>query len=464
MSEPQKVITRFAPSPTGFLHIGGARTALFNWAFARHHGGTFLLRIEDTDRARSTQEAIEAILDGMAWLGLDADEAPCFQHAQAERHVAVAHQLLAAGQAYKCFCTAEEVDAMREAARQAGEPLRYDGTWRDRDASEAPLDTPYVIRFKAPQSGETIIHDAIQGDVTFANAQFDDLILLRSDGSPTYMLSVVVDDYDMGVTHVIRGDDHLTNAGRQTQIYTALDWRLPVFAHMSLIHGADGAKLSKRHGALGVDAYRDMGYLPEAMRNYLARLGWSHGDDEVFSTAQLVDWFSLDAVGKAPARFDMEKLDYVNAQHLNQAEDADLTTQTLALDADLAPFAAQVQAAMPLLKERASRLGDLVADAAFLKAKRPIPLDEKLAKHLNAASLAHLDTLREVLKTLETWAPEPIEACIKAYMEAKELKMGKLAPAFRAALVGNSQSPGIFDVLALLGRDEALSRLKDKIG
>jgi glutamyl-tRNA synthetase len=464
MSEPQKVITRFAPSPTGFLHIGGARTALFNWAFARHHGGTFLLRIEDTDRARSTQEAIDAILDGMNWLGLDADEAPSFQHAQAARHVEVAHQLLAAGQAYKCFCTAEEVEAMREAARQAGDPLRYDGTWRDRDAAEAPAEFPFVIRFKAPQSGETILQDAIQGEVTFANAQFDDLILLRSDGSPTYMLSVVVDDYDMGVTHVIRGDDHLTNAGRQAQIYAALDWPLPIFAHMSLIHGADGAKLSKRHGALGVDAYRDMGYLPEAMRNYLARLGWSHGDEEVFSTAQLVDWFSLDAVGKAPARFDMEKLDYVNAQHLNQADDADLTALTLALDPELTPFTAQVEAAMGLLKERASRLGDLVADAAFLKAARPIGVDEKLAKHLNEANLAHLATLHDALQGLETWASEPIEACIKAYMDAHELKMGKLAPAFRAALVGNSQSPGIFDVLSLLGRDEALRRLKDKIG
>ena len=464
MSEPQKVITRFAPSPTGFLHIGGARTALFNWAFARHHGGTFLLRIEDTDRARSTQEAIDAILDGMNWLGLDADEAPSFQHARAARHVEVAHQLLAAGQAYKCFCTAEEVEAMREAARQAGDPLRYNGTWRDRDPAEAPAEAPFVIRFKAPQSGETILQDAIQGEVTFANAQFDDLILLRSDGSPTYMLSVVVDDYDMGVTHLIRGDDHLTNAGRQAQIYAALDWPLPIFAHMSLIHGADGAKLSKRHGALGVDAYRDMGYLPEAMRNYLARLGWSHGDEEVFSTAQLVDWFSLDAVGKAPARFDMEKLDYVNAQHLNQADDADLTALTLALDPELTPFTGQVEAAMGLLKERASRLGDLVADAAFLKAVRPIGVDEKLAKHLNEANLAHLATLHDALQGLETWASEPIEACIKAYMDAHELKMGKLAPAFRAALVGNSQSPGIFDVLSLLGRDEALRRLKDKIG
>ena len=319
MSDKQKVITRFAPSPTGFLHIGGARTALFNWAFARASGGQFLLRIEDTDRARSTQEAIDAILDGMDWLGLAADAAPTYQHANAARHIEVAEQLLASGKAYKCYSTPEEVEAMREKARAEGKPPRYDGTWRDRDAAEAAADAPYVIRFKAPQDGETIIEDAIQGTVTFANEQFDDLILLRSDGSPTYMLSVVVDDYDMGVTHIIRGDDHLTNAGRQAQIYAALDWPVPIFAHMSLIHGSDGAKLSKRHGALGVEAYRDMGYLPEAMRNYLARLGWSHGDDEIFSTAQLIEWFSLEAVGKAPARFDMEKLDHVNAQHLNMS-------------------------------------------------------------------------------------------------------------------------------------------------
>ena len=457
------VITRFAPSPTGFLHIGGARTALFNWAFARHHGGQFLLRIEDTDRARSTQEAIDAILEGMSWLGLDADAPPIFQHANAARHIAIAEQLLTEGKAYKCFCTPQEVEAMREAARAQGKPPRYDGTWRDRDPAEAPDGTPYVIRFKAPQSGDTVIEDAIQGTVTFANDQFDDLILLRSDGTPTYMLSVVVDDYDMGVTHIIRGDDHLTNAARQAQIYAALDWPTPLFAHMSLIHGADGAKLSKRHGALGVEAYRDMGYLPEAMRNYLARLGWSHGDDEIFTSEQLIDWFSLDAVGKAPARFDTEKLDFVNAQHLNTSDDAALTAQVLALDPALAPHETQLLAAMPQLKERASRLGDLVTDAAFLRAPRPIVAEDKLAKHLNDDTRPHLAALHAALSTLESWSHDAIDGVVKGYMEAEELKMGKIAPALRATLVGNSHSPGVIPVMALLGRDETLARLADKM-
>jgi len=457
-----KPVTRFAPSPTGFLHIGGARTALFNWAFAKHHGGTFLLRIEDTDRARSTQEAIDAILDGMNWLGLDADGEAIYQHANATRHVEVAEQMLAEGKAYKCYCTAEEVDAMREAARAEGKPPRYDGTWRDRDASEAPADTPFVIRFKAPQDGETIVEDAVQGNVTTANDQFDDLILVRSDGTPTYMLSVVVDDHDMGITHVIRGDDHLTNAARQTQIYQAMGWNVPQFSHIPLIHGADGAKLSKRHGALGVEAYRDMGYLPEAMRNYLARLGWSHGDDEIFTTAQLVDWFGLEAIGKSPARFDTEKLDNINAQHLNMADDDALVAETIALNADLAAFEAPLRAAMPILKERATRLPDLAADAAFLAAARPIAVNEKLAKHLNDETRRHLQAVSAQLVQLESWTSAEIEALVKAYMDANELKMGKLAPAFRAALVGHSQSPGIFDVLALLGQTEALSRLADQ--
>ena len=455
------VITRFAPSPTGFLHIGGARTALFNWAFARRHGGTFLLRIEDTDRARSTDEAIAAILDGMSWLGLDADAEPVYQHANAARHVAVAEQLLADGQAYRCTCSAEAVEAMREKARAEGRPPRYDGTCRD--AGHGP-DTPHAVRFKAPASGETVIEDAIQGPVRFDNAQFDDLILLRSDGSPTYMLSVVVDDHDMGVTHVIRGDDHLTNAGRQAQIYDALGWPRPQFAHMALIHGADGAKLSKRHGALGVDAYRDMGYLPEAMRNYLARLGWSHGDDEIFTTAQLVDWFSLEAVGKAPARFDTEKLDHVNAQHLNMSDDAALAALAIGLQPALAAHAEQLTAAMPLLKERASRLGDLTADSAFLHAARPIAVEDKLAKHLNEETKPHLAALHAQLQALPDWSEAAVEALVKGYMEAQGLKMGKLAPAFRAALVGSSRSPGIFPVLGLLGRDEALARIADQIG
>ena len=459
-----KPVTRLAPSPTGFLHIGGARTALFNWAFARHHGGTFLLRIEDTDRARSTQEAIDAILDGMSWLGLDADDAPIYQHANAPRHIAIAEQLLADGHAYKCFCTAEEVEAMREKARAEGKPPRYDGTWRDREASDAPANTPFVVRFKAPQSGETMIDDLVQGRIATANDQFDDLILLRSDGTPTYMLSVVVDDHDMAVTHIIRGDDHMTNAARQAQIYAALGWNVPQFAHIPLIHGADGAKLSKRHGALGVEAYRDMGYLPEAMRNYLARLGWSHGDDEVFSTTQLIDWFGLEAIGKSPARFDTEKLDNVNAQHLNMADDAALVAEAIALNPRLADFETQLTAAMPLLKTRATRLPDIAADAAFLAAQRPIIVDEKLQKHLNEETCPHLQALATALEALDSWTSAEIEAVIKAYMDDNELKMGKLAPAFRASLVGSSQSPGIFDVLALLGKNEALQRLNDKIG
>ena len=459
-----KPVTRFAPSPTGFLHIGGARTALFNWAFARHHGGRFLLRIEDTDRARSTQEAIDAILDGMGWLGLDADEAPVYQHANAPRHIAIAEQLLADGHAYKCFCTAKEVEAMREKARAEGKPPRYDGTWRDRDASEVPADAPFVVRFKAPQSGETVIDDLVQGRIASANDQFDDLILLRSDGTPTYMLSVVVDDHDMAVTHIIRGDDHMTNAARQAQIYAALGWDVPQFAHIPLIHGPDGAKLSKRHGALGVEAYRDMGYLPEAMRNYLARLGWSHGDDEVFSTEQLIEWFGLEAIGKSPARFDTEKLDNLNAQHLNIAGDAALVAETVALNPALTNFEVQLSAAMPLLKARATRLPDIAADAAFLAAQRPIAVDEKLQKHLNEETQPHLQALAARLEALENWTSGDIETMIKAYMDENELKMGKLAPAFRASLVGNSQSPGIFDVLALLGKNEALQRLNDKIG
>ncbi len=459
-----KPVTRFAPSPTGFLHIGGARTALFNWAFARHHSGSFLLRIEDTDRARSTQKAIDAILDGMSWLGLDADKAPVYQHANAPRHIAIAEQLLIDGHAYKCFCTAEEVELMREKARAEGKPPRYDGTWRDRDVSELPANAPFVVRFKAPTSGETVIDDLVQGRVAIANDQFDDLILLRSDGSPTYMLSVVVDDHDMSVTHIIRGDDHMTNAARQAQIYAALGWDLPQFAHIPLIHGPDGAKLSKRHGALGVEAYRDMGYLPEAMRNYLARLGWSHGDDEVFSTSQFIDWFDLRAIGKSPARFDTEKLDNVNAQHLNMTDDAALVGEAIALNPALADFETQLAAAMPLLKTRATRLPDIAADAAFLAAPRPVIVDEKLQKHLNEETRPHLESLATTLGALDSWTSAEIEAVIKTYMDDNELKMNKLAPAFRASLVGNSQSPGIFDVLALLGKHESLQRLNDQIG
>ena len=457
------VVTRFAPSPTGFLHIGGARTALFNWAFARHCDGKFLLRIEDTDRARSTDEAIEAILDGMAWLGLNADDEPVFQHKNADRHIEVVQTLLASGNAYKCYCTPEEIEAMREAARAAGKPPRYDGTWRDRDPGEAPDGQTYVVRFRAPQEGSTVIDDCVQGTVTTANDQLDDLIILRSDGTPTYMLSVVVDDHDMGVTHIIRGDDHLTNAARQSQIYNALGWQVPDFAHVPLIHGSDGAKLSKRHGALGVDAYRDMGLLPEAMRNYLARLGWSHGDDEIFTTEQLIGWFGLEAIGKSPARFDMTKLENVNGHHIRRHDDMALAALVCANAPELAPVQATLEAAMPVLKERAKSLYEIADMGRFLISVRPIDITEKAAKSLTADTRARLAALHPRLESLEDWKHTAIEAEIRAFLSDHDLKLGDIAPALRAALTGTPASPGIFDVLALLDKAEVLGRLQDQI-
>ena len=460
---PGPVVTRFAPSPTGFLHIGGARTALFNWAFARHHDGKFLLRIEDTDRARSTNEAIEAILDGMAWLGLNADDEPVFQHKNADRHIEVAQTLLGSGNAYKCYCTPEEIEAMREAARAAGKPPRYDGTWRDRDHSEAPDGQAYVVRFRAPQEGSTVIDDCVQGTVTTANNQLDDLIILRADGTPTYMLSVVVDDNDMGVTHIIRGDDHLTNAARQTQIYNALGWQVPEFAHLPLIHGSDGAKLSKRHGALGVDAYRDMGLLPEAMRNYLARLGWSHGDDEIFTTEQLIGWFGLEAIGKSPARFDMTKLENVNGHHIRRHDDNALAALVCANTPELAPVQAMLKTAMPVLKERAKSLHEIADMGRFLISARPIDITEKSAKSLTPDTRARLAALHPRLESLEDWKHAAIEAEIRAFLSDHDLKLGDIAPALRAALTGTPASPGIFDVLALLDKAEVLGRIQDQI-
>ena len=457
------VVTRFAPSPTGFLHIGGARTALFNWAFARHHDGKFLLRIEDTDRARSTDEAIEAILDGMAWLGLNADDEPVFQHKNADRHIEVVQTLLASGNAYKCYCTPEEIEAMREAARAAGKPPRYDGTWRDRDPGEAPDGQTYVVRFRAPQEGSTVIDDCVQGTVTTANDQLDDLIILRSDATPTYMLSVVVDDHDMGVTHIIRGDDHLTNAARQSQIYNALGWQVPEFAHVPLIHGSDGAKLSKRHGALGVDAYRDMGLLPEAMRNYLARLGWSHGDDEIFTTEQLIGWFGLEAIGKSPARFDMTKMENVNGHHIRRHDDMALAALVCANAPELAPVQATLETAMPVLKERAKSLHEIADMGRFLISARPIDITEKAAKSLTADTRARLAALHPRLESLEDWKHTAIEAEIRAFLSDHDLKLGDIAPALRAALTGTPASPGIFDVLVLLDKAEVLGRLQDQI-
>ncbi len=460
-----QVITRFAPSPTGYLHIGGARTALFCWLYARHHGGQFRLRIEDTDKARSTQDAIDKIMEGLDWLGLDIDGDIVSQSAQADRHVAVVNQLLESGNAYRCYCSQEELEAMREKARAEKRPMRYDGTWRDRDDADAPDGVPFVVRFKAPLDGETVIKDQVQGDVTIANKELDDLILLRSDGTPTYMLAVVVDDYDMGITHVIRGDDHLTNAARQINIYKALGWDVPVFAHVPLIHGPDGAKFSKRHGALGVEAYRDMGYMPEAMRNYLVRLGWSHGDDEIFSTQQAIDWFDLKDIGKSAARFDFAKLENLNGNYIREADDDRLTADTVALlkqDATVSDeVAAQIRILMPELKPRAKTLLALADGCRFLLATRPLGYDEKATKLLTDDARAMLGRLHDALEGDSAWTLESVDEAVRAFAEAEDLKLGKVAQPLRAALTGTTQSPGIFDILVVLGRQESLARIKD---
>ena len=460
------IVTRFAPSPTGFLHIGSARAALFNWLYARHHGGRFLLRIEDTDRARSTQEAIDAILDSMDWLGLSSDEDPVFQSKRQARHVEVAEAMLANGNAYRCYCTPEELSEMREKAKAEGRKMLYDGRWRDRDPAEAPPGVDPVIRLKAPRDGETVIDDQVQGEVRIANDQLDDLVMLRSDGTPTYMLSVVIDDHDMGVTHVIRGDDHLVNAARQAQIFQAMAWQLPVFAHLPLIHGQDGAKFSKRHGALGVGAYREMGFLPETMRNYLLRLSWSHGDDEIISTEQAIQWFDLDGVGKSAARFDMAKLTNLNAHYLRETDDGDLVAlMTPHLEADGLKVdqtaAARLESAMPGLKPRATTLVDLAEAARFYITPRPIRPDQKAAKLLNPEALEHLAALIPALQNLESWDEPSIEGLVREAAEKADLKLGKLAQPLRAALTGSTASPGLFEVMAVLGKDEAIHRIED---
>jgi glutamyl-tRNA synthetase len=463
------VIVRFAPSPTGFLHIGGARTALFNWLFARHHGGKFLLRIEDTDRVRSTPEAVAAIIDGLEWLGLSWDGDIVHQFTRASRHAEIARLLLAAGRAYYCYCTPAELEAMRERARAEKRSVRYDGTWRDRDPSEAPPGVPPAIRLKAPQQGSTTIRDRVQGEVTIANSELDDLIILRADGTPTYNLSVVVDDHDMAITHVIRGDDHLNNAFRQKQIYDALDWPVPEFAHVPLIHGPDGAKLSKRHGALGIDAYREMGYLPETLRNYLLRLGWSHGDDEIISTEEAVAWFDLDAVGRAPARFDFAKLDNLNGHYIRAADDRRLAALLgERLEKTLGhPFSetehGRLLEAMPELKLRPKTLVELAANARFLVAARPLQPDDKAARLLTPEARCILAELLEPLKDVE-WRSETLEEKIRSFADERGVKLGSIAQPLRAALTGSAASPGIFMVMEVLGRQETLERIADAAG
>ena len=456
------VVTRFAPSPTGFLHIGGARTALFNWLFARHHGGKFLLRIEDTDKARSTKEAIDAILDGMRWLGLDWDGHEYYQSQFWARHAEVAHKMLDRGHAYRCYMTQEELAAQRERAQAERKPFRIASPWRDVAVEQSGK--PFVIRLKAPRDGETVIEDRVQGRVTVQNAELDDLVLLRSDGSPTYMLAVVVDDHDMGVTHVIRGDDHLNNAFRQLAIIRAMGFPEPVYAHVPLIHGPDGAKLSKRHGALGVDAYRDeLGYLPEAVGNYLLRLGWGHGDDEIISRAQAIEWFDLGHVGKSPSRFDFKKLENLNGHYIREADDArlaELVAKRLNLSSDQRELLAR---AMPELKTRANTILQLAEGAGFLFADRPLEIDPAAAALLTADARSILAAAHEKLVALANWDAASLEAAIREVAEARGAKLGKLAQPLRAALTGRTTSPGIFDVLALLGRDESLARIADQM-
>jgi glutamyl-tRNA synthetase len=470
MSTP--VLTRFAPSPTGFLHIGGARTALFNWLYARGRGGKMLLRIEDTDRARSTAAAIEAILDGLSWLGIEWDGETVYQFLRSTRHREIAEQLLAAGRAYHCYASQEELAAMRETARREGRSKLYDGRWRDRDPGEAPAGVKPVIRLKSPLTGETVIDDQVQGRVTWQNENLDDLVLLRSDGTPTYMLAVVVDDHDMEVTHIIRGDDHLTNAARQKQIYEALGWTVPTMAHIPLIHGPDGAKLSKRHGALGVEAYRAMGYLPQALRNYLVRLGWSHGDQEIFSTEEMIAAFDLPQIGRSPARFDFAKLESLNGHYIRQAADDELLAQIesvlphIAGGQELATVLTselreKLLQAMPGLKERAKTLIDLVEGARFIFAQRPIGLDDKAIALLTPDARGHLTGVAAELAQVQSWTTDALEAAVRSYAKRAGAKLGAVAQPLRAALTGKTTSPGIFDVLIVLGRSESLGRLGD---
>ena len=472
IASAKPVVTRFAPSPTGYLHIGGARTALFNWLYARHTGGKFLLRIEDTDRQRHTPEAVEAILDGLKWLGLDWDGEPLSQFSRVARHAEVAHELLAAGKAYRCYLSQDELAAMREKAEAEKKSFTVMSPWRDRDPKDAPAGVPGVVRFKAPRDGETVVDDLVQGRVVFQNKELDDLVILRSDGTPIYNLAVVVDDHDMGVTHVVRGVDHLTNAARQSQIYQAMGWDVPVFGHVPLIHGADGAKLSKRHGALGIEAYRGMGYLPSALKNYLVRLGWSHGDDEIFPLEKMIEWFDLTSLGKSAARMDFKKLADTNAHYIRETPDADLLAAIEAvlpeMGSTIAPVKlnqaqrTQMLALIPDLKPRAQTLREVIDGAAAIFAVRPLALDDKAAKLLDAEAKDHVKALASQFAALPAWEAKALEDAVRVYAESAGAKLGKIAQPLRAALTGTSVSPPVFKVMEVLGRDETLARLGDQ--
>ncbi|MGY8986077.1 MAG: glutamate--tRNA ligase [Sphingomonadales bacterium] len=463
------VITRFAPSPTGFLHIGGARTALFNWLFTKNCNGKYFLRIEDTDQKRSTNEAIEAILKGLNWLGLAFDGEPVLQSRMAKRHTEVANAMLASGHAYKCYASVQDLTEMRERAKKEGLPIGYDGRWRNRNNSEAPKGVSPVIRLKSPQNGETIIKDEVQGIIKVPNSQLDDMILLRSDGTPTYMLSVVVDDHDMGITHIIRGDDHLTNAFRQTQIYKAMDWKIPKFSHIPLIHGPDGSKLSKRHGALGVESYKEMGYLPEAMRNYLLRLGWGSGDKEIVSTEEAINIFKLSDIGKSASRFDFKKLENLNGYYIRQSDDGYLLEQVSPfIEGKLKRGLSKVEVdlllkILPLIKERAKTLIELAESSLFLFLQRPLKMDNKAEEILTPGSKGLLRDLAIALKRLENWENVALLDFISRFAENNGLKLGKIAQPIRAALTGTNVSPSVFEILEILGREECLSRFEDQL-
>ena len=463
------IVTRFAPSPSGLLHIGGARTALFNWLYARKVDGKFLLRIEDTDRERTSKQAISAILNGLEWLGLNFDDKPLYQFARRKRHVEVVNTLLESGKAYKCYCSQEELSAMREKARAEKRSIRYDGTWRERDPSDAPKDVKPVIRFKSPETGTTTVLDMVQGKVEIPNTELDDLVMLRADGTPTYMLSVVVDDHDMGITHIIRGDDHLTNALRQSQIFMALNWRAPLYAHIPLIHGSDGVKLSKRHGATGVGDFRDLGYLPEAINNYLCRLGWSHGNEEFFSMNQAIEWFEIANINKGASRFDLKKLTNLNSKYINESQTRRLiqlakprlevlTGRSLG-DIEIK----RLEKGMNSLKSRVETIQQLADLSLFYCAERPITLSEKGKKILNAEALSNISQLIKFLSALDNWSEEEIEKSLKVFVNKKQIKLGHIAQPIRVALTGTNVSPGIFEVAAILGKTEVLDRLTDVI-
>lgn len=469
------VVVRFAPSPTGYLHIGGARTALFCWLYAKKYGGKNLLRIEDTDRERSTPESVQTIIDGLTWLGLDWDNKDYgnrnyySQYEQRERHAEVARQMIANGTAYYCYASPQELDEMRAEQKAKGLPQKYDGRWRDRPASDAPKGVAPVIRLKVPQTGETTVHDKVMGSITVQNAQLDDMVLLRADGVPTYMHAVVVDDHDMGITHVIRGDDHLTNTFRQVQIYKAMGWNIPEFAHLPMILGPDGAKLSKRHGAPAVSDYRDRGYLPEGIRNYLLRLCWAHGDDELISTEQAIEWFDFDGIGKSPARFDFTKLGSVNAHYIKQTDNrklAELSEPFIARTLERPLTLAEVDLlarAMPDLKPRAQTLVEIAEMAVFYFHDGAFRMDEKTQKLLTPEAKQYLAVLAERLKSLSDFTSESIEAVARAFAEEKGIKLGAIAQPLRAALSGSTVSPPIFGVAALLGKDEVLKRIQHVI-